>query len=194
MSFPTVVDRDVEHPNRIQLVPVAGTTDTFDVVPVPGSIVNAGTSINKTLFDNIFSQIPLGSWSTWTPTWTNLTVGSGGTVIAKYIKFGRLVIGYARVTFGAGSAITGAVKFVAPTTMSSSEYAFTPSGTCIMYDSGSTIYSGIVTATGISDNMSLWASHVTGTHIDIEAVSTSIPMTWTTNDVLLINFIYESNA
>lgn len=40
-------DRNVEHPNRYQLVKVEGTDDIFDLVPAPGTVNNEGTLINK---------------------------------------------------------------------------------------------------------------------------------------------------
>ncbi len=42
-----MTDRVVEHPGRYQLVPVAGTTDQFDLVAVPGTVTAAGTTLNK---------------------------------------------------------------------------------------------------------------------------------------------------
>jgi hypothetical protein len=40
-------DRNVEHPNRYQLVKVDGTDDIFDLIPAPGQVDNEGTFINK---------------------------------------------------------------------------------------------------------------------------------------------------
>lgn len=40
-------DRNVEFPNRYQLVKVAGTDDIYDVIPAPGRVDNEGTFINK---------------------------------------------------------------------------------------------------------------------------------------------------
>ena len=40
-------DRIVEFPNRIKLVPVEGTTDTYDVVEVPGTVTSEGTPLSK---------------------------------------------------------------------------------------------------------------------------------------------------
>lgn len=42
-----MIDRVVEHPNRYKLVPVDGTTDTYDLVAVPGTVTAAGTDLNK---------------------------------------------------------------------------------------------------------------------------------------------------
>ena len=49
MAIPTVTDRNVQYPNRIQLTEV--TTDVYDVTAVPGSIIAAGTAVNKALLD-----------------------------------------------------------------------------------------------------------------------------------------------
>ncbi len=40
-------DRVVQYPHRYQLVPVAGKTNVYDFVPVPGTITEAGTPLNK---------------------------------------------------------------------------------------------------------------------------------------------------
>lgn len=50
-------DRVVEHPNRVKLVPVEGTTDEFDLVPVPGKITSIGRAMNKIFFDSIKTSI-----------------------------------------------------------------------------------------------------------------------------------------
>ena len=46
-----MIDDVVQYPNRYQLVPVAGTTDQFDLVRMPGAVTAVGTPINAaTLF------------------------------------------------------------------------------------------------------------------------------------------------
>lgn len=40
-------DRVVQYPNRFKLVPVAGTTDVVDLVPVPGTVTDEGTPLSK---------------------------------------------------------------------------------------------------------------------------------------------------
>lgn len=39
-------DRIVEFPNRYRLVKVAGTEDTFDLIPAPGEVIQEGTPLN----------------------------------------------------------------------------------------------------------------------------------------------------
>lgn len=40
-------DRVVQYPHRYQLVPVAGESDTYDIIAKPGTVTEAGTPINK---------------------------------------------------------------------------------------------------------------------------------------------------
>jgi hypothetical protein len=49
MSFTarTVTDRVVEHSGRYKMTLVDGTTDTYDLVAVPGTVTAEGTAINK---------------------------------------------------------------------------------------------------------------------------------------------------
>ncbi len=42
-----MTDRNVQFPSRYKLVPVVGTSDIYDLEPVPGEITDAGTPVNK---------------------------------------------------------------------------------------------------------------------------------------------------
>lgn len=79
--FPrTVNDKAVQHPSRYQLTPVAGTTDTFDLVAVPGTVTNVGTPVNKSylqpieqaLYELLLAQDIKGT--TQTPTYTGADI------------------------------------------------------------------------------------------------------------------------
>lgn len=54
-------DHIVQHPYRFKRVPVAGTTDQFDLIPTwqenPSEIVQLGTPIDRQLFNGITSQL-----------------------------------------------------------------------------------------------------------------------------------------
>lgn len=43
------LDRVVQYPHRYQLTPVSGETNVYDFVPVPGTITETGTPINRAL-------------------------------------------------------------------------------------------------------------------------------------------------
>lgn len=40
-------DRTVQYPNRYMLTPVGGTSDTYDLTAVPGTVTEPGTVLNK---------------------------------------------------------------------------------------------------------------------------------------------------
>lgn len=50
-------NRVVEFPRRYQLVKVPGTSDVYDLVPVPGTITNPGRAMNEEFFDSISTDI-----------------------------------------------------------------------------------------------------------------------------------------
>lgn len=52
-----VRDRAVQYPSRYKLVLVEGTTDTYDFIPVPGTVAEAGTPINRALFEDLNGDI-----------------------------------------------------------------------------------------------------------------------------------------
>lgn len=55
------------------------------------------------------------AWPSWTPTWTNLTIGNG-VVSAKYRQVGKTVDYRVKVTFGSTTALTGTPTFTLPVT------------------------------------------------------------------------------
>lgn len=57
---------------------------------------------------------PLG-WVSWSPTWTGLTLGTGGTNVGAYCQTGRKVEFYAKVTLGTSPAYSTNVTFTVPT-------------------------------------------------------------------------------
>jgi len=56
---------------------------------------------------------PLG-WVSWTPTWTGLTLGSGGTNVGAYCQTGKKVEFYLKATLGTSPAYSSLVSFAVP--------------------------------------------------------------------------------
>jgi hypothetical protein len=132
------------------------------------------------------SWIPVitpGAWISWTPTFTNLTVGNGVTS-ARYIKIGKTVIGYVQFTLGSTSAIALNARFNLPTTS-----RITWINPTVTYLDAGIVFSG----TGYMDSNQLYfmAINTAGTYAAGSTVSATIPFTWATNDLLSATFIYE---
>lgn len=56
-----------------------------------------------------------GAWTSWTPTWTNLTVGNGVNA-SRYIQIGKTVFFDIAFTFGSTSSMSSAPSFTLPVT------------------------------------------------------------------------------
>lgn len=166
---------------------------TEDTTPADGDFfesydISAGASKKVTLLNfvkRVLNQTDSSfDWTTFSPTWTNLTVGNG-TVDAKYQKIGKTCNFYITVTFGSTSSIAGAVTVSLPLT--------TPTLTLYQLLGITNSYDQ---STGVQVPGQLrWASTTTATIVANDANSTfvrqtdlssTVPMTWTTSDVLFI--------
>jgi hypothetical protein len=62
-----------------------------------------------------------GAWTGYTPTFTNITLGSS-TSAFTYVQIGKTVHVRGRLSFGAGSSVTGAVSISLPVTAVSGNF------------------------------------------------------------------------
>jgi len=133
------------------------------------------------------------SWQAWTPALTNLTTGNG-TTVARYYQDGKLVIGYFIFTFGSTSSITGQPQISVPVNMSTS-YPLTglvPVGTSSLEDSGVATFKGDIGGYRDLQRFFVYVFNASATYATQTGLSSTIPFTWGTNDVLYFNFVYEA--
>lgn len=133
------------------------------------------------------------TWASWTPSWTNVTVGNG-TVVAKYVQTGKMVTCRISFILGSTSAISGLPTFSLPITAVSYPNIANgadPLGIADVLDSGTGTFPGdirlLTTTTAILTVWAAGSTYVTGIN-----PSSTIPMTWTTNDALTATFTYEA--
>ena len=129
-----------------------------------------------------------GAWTTYTPTWVNLTVGNG-TLVARYCQVGKVVTVMLRLTFGSTTAITGGyVQVGAPVTSGVSSGAL---GSAYMLDNGVADYPGLVKQDG-TGAFAIQPINAAGTYASLGNLTSTTPFTWGTNDVLNVFFSYEA--
>lgn len=131
--------------------------------------------------------------TTWSPIWTNLTVGNG-VVTARYIQTGKMVIARVTIVFGSTTSVSGQVIFSLPVT--SVAYAgtatTTPLGSVQMFDSSAvTVYNGNV-LNASTTTAELRVFKVDGTYSLLAVTTSLIPFTWAINDEIECQFIYEA--
>jgi|LakMenE18May11ns_1017448.scaffolds.fasta_scaffold9780236_1 hypothetical protein len=129
----------------------------------------------------------VGTWTTYSPTLSNLTVGNG-TQIARYQKVGKTVNVFYQLTLGSTSTVGNTPNITLPSTpVQANFYA----GSLNMIDSGNTTFMGQALITGGA--LYPQAIQSNGTYTNAANVTSTVPMTWTTSDVLTMQLSYEES-
>ena len=129
----------------------------------------------------------IGTWTTFTPVWTNLTVGNG-TVSAQYCEINDLVLVAASITLGSTSSVSGSIAINHP--VGSRGGSFSPyNGVCLLADTGTLNYIGhvfVATTTAVPRAMK-----TDTTYMNIANTSATVPFTWTSTDILTFQYYYQ---
>jgi hypothetical protein len=144
---------------------------------------------NKKIKNSDFSTTPGepgGAWKSFTPSWTNITVGNSTINEGYYTQIGKTVIFYVRFALGSTSAVTGSVTLSLPVAKASTLNNATPIGLVRMNDVGTAIYTGQITAAGTVTGVG-----ASGTYATEAFLAATVPFTWATNDVLYIQGTYQ---
>jgi hypothetical protein len=135
----------------------------------------------------------IGTYTAYTPTFTNLTVGNG-VLSSAYCRVNDFVHVYGRLTLGSTSAITGTVLATFPVNVNG---ALTNDaaiyGIAQFRDlSTNAIYPGVVCFAGNSTVFALRAQLANGTYLTQVAAATTSPFTWATGDFMAWNLYYRA--
>lgn len=133
-----------------------------------------------------------GTWATWTPTYTNITVGNG-TVVAKYTQIGKTVIGRWSLILGSTSSIGSNPNLTAPVSTNAdynSSTDFWVGGASILDSSGPAGWNGYVFMN--NSNTLRLLSNNSQTDTRNASLTATKPFTWATGDIISITFTYEA--
>ena len=137
----------------------------------------------------------LGTYTAFTPTFTNVTVGNG-TSSARYSQVNNVVNYYGYFTLGTTSAVTGLVSITLPVTARTIYASINglPMGDLSMFDtSASTWYKGEVFSIGSATETRTRIWTVSGTNlVTTSTPQATLPFTWATGDQFLWNIRYEA--
>jgi hypothetical protein len=140
----------------------------------------------------------LSAWQTWTPTLTNITLGTGSTVTGAYSQVGKKVTARLVVVLGTGGALTGTAAFTLPVTAQAT-YGTNVSkiGEALYEDVGVAAVFGSVYATNASNVASTTSARMgvynaAGTYLGDTGTSATIPFTFGAGDKLSCFIIYEA--
>jgi hypothetical protein len=138
--------------------------------------------------NHLAEQINRTGWTSWTPTWTNLTIGNA-TQAAKYAYAGMTTFFRIEITLGNTSSVGTTPTFTLPQTAVSHQSYF-PIARAAYNDSGTAVYDGLVIFASTTAAY-LQVANVSGTYPSIATVTATVPFTWTTNDQILVSGFYE---
>jgi hypothetical protein len=131
----------------------------------------------------------IGTWTTWTPSWSGITVGNG-TTIARYSQVNKIVHCRVQFTMGSTSSVAGPVTFTLPATASSSA-TVSGHGFGQFTDAGTTTVAGAVRVSStttaellVMDGGSAWLTYF--------GLTSTRPFTWATSDLMLCSLTYEA--
>jgi len=132
----------------------------------------------------------IGEWIDYTPTWTNLTVGNAVQDF-RYIKINKFIWVVGSLKWGTTTSSGTAPTFTLPVTAVSYATANERLGVGIFEDAGTDAYDAWVlySTTTVAR---LRVPLASGTYINSTALSNLVPFTWTTNDLISVNFVYEA--
>lgn len=165
---------------------------TIDGLSIKDSALNTANSVPNSAHNNTGAWGSSWAWTSWTPTWTNVTIGNA-VVTAKYIQIGKKMTCRLNVVLGGTSSTAGDIVFTLPATSVAlpGTGAVHALGTARMFDTSA----GVVYPADIG-----WLTTTTacirfynaaGTYA-VQGLNTgAAPTTWATSDEWTATFMYE---
>jgi hypothetical protein len=132
----------------------------------------------------------IGESSTYTPTYTNFSLGNG-SVVARFVRVQNLICVSTRIACGSTSAFTGTGMTISkPITGSTNNTGVL--GTVLFVDSstGQIFFGPVQNTSTTSVNLNLFLTSTT--YAEVAFTTASIPMTLAANDVISLNYVYEA--
>lgn len=133
--------------------------------------------------------VPLGAWTSWTPTITNLT---GGTVSSVYHKVGRLVNFRFKYTL-AGAGMGTSPQFTLPFTAHADFQINMPIGSAVLLDSGVLVYVGFPIMISTT-TVAIVTINTSGATASTLSTTATVPFTWGAGDIVMVVGSYESTT
>lgn len=124
-----------------------------------------------------------GAWESYTPTWTNLTVGNG-TVSSRYVRIGSTVTYYGLLDFGSTTSISGFVSVSLPVNAARPR----TTGSARYSDAATRTYVGVAGVNAAGTAIGFTHSESGG----FGGVNATNPFTWTTSDAISWTITYEA--
>lgn len=179
--------------NTLKYFYVTGVTSTVLTVTGGSDYTVANSTILNPCYSKATSPVGFPQWFNFTPSWSNLTAGNA-TQQAMFSMIGKKVTCAVNIVFGSTSSMSTNPSLTLPVTASSTMYGasgFVYCGNLFIVDSGTTNYQGYVRMSSTTAVL-LTVGAVGGTYQQENGITSTVPMTWTTNDQANLYFSYQA--
>ena len=134
------------------------------------------------------------AWTSYTPTWTNLTVGTSSQEF-KYLNAGKLYIVRFKITLASGFSISGAPEWTLPdsVSMNASYTGVSALGVAFVQKSGGSAWMAYISrGDSVASRARFAVLAVSSSNITFQSLSATSPTTWAANDVFSGQFMFEA--
>ena len=168
------------------------TTASITDASVTTAKIADGAIINSNL--NTTAGELGGVWQSWSPTLTNLTIGSG-VITARYTKVGKTINFRIKIKLS-GSTMGSNPRFTLPVEAFSGagdDEGYVIARNVRILDSGTAAYGGFVKLVNSSTTVAeIYVEGASGTYSGQVSITSTVPMTWANNDTISIIGMYEA--
>lgn len=164
---------------------------TIDGLSIKDSALNTANSVPNNTLSNTGAFGSAWAWTSWTPTWTNL---SGGTLnYAKYAQIGKTVHFRLKYTL-AGAGVAGEIDFTVPANLHG-DYSVAVEEPIIsavtLVDTGTGRFKGECEFSA-ADKLRIRYLNAASTGLLPAALSSTVPFTWANTDIIFVAGTYET--
>jgi len=163
---------------------------TIDGLNIKDSALNTNNSVPNNAWNNTGAFGSSWAWTTWTPSYTNLTIGNG-TVVSKYNQTGKTVHVFWQFVLGTTSAVASIPTISLPVTATVGANISPGSGYGFAEDSGVGGYPCVVLISSTTI-FRIDAQTASGTYLLNTPITAAIPFAWGNGDKYTAHFMYEA--
>jgi hypothetical protein len=169
---------------------MATTTNNGWVTPDDTDLVKDGAAAIRSLGSAIDTSVGTGllAWTSYTPTFTNFTLGNGTITYSKYVQLGKIVFLEVGVNLGSTSAVTGRIGISLP--VNSVSLPNRAQGT-VALSAGASSGLGSLAFDG-GTKVDLYALNAAGTYLANANISATVPGTWASGSFFNFRTFYEA--
>jgi hypothetical protein len=141
------------------------------------------------LKNQAFTSVDLDAWNSFTPTWTNLTIGNG-TTAGYYCQIGKTVFGRIYYKWGSTTSASGAISFALPVAARATDGS-RPNfiGAAYLRDNSA---GGVYTQLDILSTGGFFVTSTDGTYATKGSMTHAVPVTQDDDDEVFGTFTYEA--